>query len=224
MDNWINYWSKTPYKPILEIPPANLYGGTNIEPLASIGMSCFLDAVQDKFIDGFSIIDYGCGAGILANFISSRLQNFKYYGLEPSGTHGSERLDLAKHYLVDNRCQFGFIELDYDSAIQNRVDAIILISVFTHLIQQDVATTLDNLIKVYKTNPNCSIVFSCFIDEVERVENHQPLIWERFYGTSHITHNFLQEYCDHSGLKLEHHTTFVAQGNHKHEIFKITKL
>ena len=76
MEIWDSFWSIKKFDPIFKNPPSISYGGTNIEPLASIGMSCFLDASKNKFKDGFSILDYGCGAGILSNFISERLSNF----------------------------------------------------------------------------------------------------------------------------------------------------
>jgi hypothetical protein len=49
MNHWTNYWHSEITYPICKNPPSILYGGTNQEPLASIGMSCFLDAVKTKF-------------------------------------------------------------------------------------------------------------------------------------------------------------------------------
>ena len=77
MEIWDTYWSHKKYEPILLNPPNILYGGTNTEPLASIGMSCFIDPIKEKFLNGFTILDYGCGTGILANFISERIFDFK---------------------------------------------------------------------------------------------------------------------------------------------------
>jgi hypothetical protein len=56
--HWNEYWVNTKNSPIYQNPPAEAYGGTNYEPLASIGMSCFTDAVRDNFKENFSIIDY----------------------------------------------------------------------------------------------------------------------------------------------------------------------
>ena len=225
MDSWNEYWSMTPHKQIINNPPKILYGGTYEEPAASIGMSCFLDAVRDEFVEGFSVIDYGCGAGILANFISGRLQDFNYYGLEPNSAHGMERIKLAHNYLADSRCTYGYIESDYEKVIKNKVDAVILISIFTHLIPYDIVLTLDNLIKVFDANPKASIVFSCFIDhQNDHAKGHLPAVWSRFYDMSYITVPFLQNYCISNGLSLTHHTTFIAFGGHQHQIYKITKL
>lgn len=224
MEHWNTYWSSTHYPPVVTAPPAAMYGGTNTEPLASIGMSCFLDAVREDFKEGFKVLDYGCGAGILGNFISARLQNFTYYGLEPNTLHGNERIGLAKQCIDDKRFTFGHIETDFDLISKQELDTIVLISIFTHMTEDDISTVLDSLQSVFSRNPKASIVFSCFIDQESRVETLQSHIWERFYGRSFITSKFLTHYCSENNLKLTHHMDFVAQGGHVHSIIKINKI
>lgn len=225
MEHWQQYWQQQNYSPIINTPPAVLYGGTHHEPLASIGMSCFLDAVKDKFKENFSVIDYGCGAGILSNFISSRLQNFSYLGLEPNSTHGKERINLGTEYFNDPRIKFGFTD-DFLNNINDNVDAVILISVFTHMVFEDIKLILDQLLNVFNSSPDCTIVFSCFISELDEpyTVNPQPHIWERFYGESYIALSDLNTYCNENNVHLEKHMDFEAQGNYIHQIFKITKL
>jgi len=75
------------YTQICEATPAILYGGTHIEPLASIGMSEFFQPDECELKEDISILDYGCGAGILCNYVSGQLKRFKYYGLEPNSLH-----------------------------------------------------------------------------------------------------------------------------------------
>jgi SAM-dependent methyltransferase len=224
MEIWDSFWSIKKFNPILKNPPLISYGGTNIEPLASMGMCCFLDPSKDKFKDGFSILDYGCGAGILSNFISERLSDFEYYGLEPNSVHGTERINLGKKLFKDNRVFLGLIDNNLDFCLSKKIDSIILISVFTHLIIDDVTIILDNLIRVFKKNPNCDIVFSCFTSEISMVKDHQPHIWERFYGVSYLQESELVSYCKKNNLTLSKHTSFTAQGGYVHEIFKINKL
>jgi SAM-dependent methyltransferase len=224
MEIWNSFWYNKHNQPILENPPKVLYGGTNIEPLASMGMCCFLDPSRDKFKEGFSVLDYGCGAGILSNFISERLSEFNYYGLEPNSQHGMERISLAKHNFNDERLFFGLIDTNLEHCLNQKLDSIILISVFTHLLIDDITAILDNLIKVFDKNTDCNIVFSCFTSYEDKVENFQPHIWERFYGTSHIKESDLIKYCDKNNLKINKHMSFTAQGGHIHEIFKIEKI
>jgi 2-polyprenyl-3-methyl-5-hydroxy-6-metoxy-1,4-benzoquinol methylase len=212
------------YIPICVNPPAALYGGSNTEPLASMGMSCFLDPMGDKFCEGVSILDYGCGAGILANHISKQLKNFTYYGLEPQSKHGEERLSLAKQYISDPRCSFGFIEHELITTLKKKIDSIILISVFTHLEDRDIINTLDSLCRVFDHNPECDIIFSCFLSTEKRLVNFMPHIWSRFFGESYIPISVLENYCKNKNLSLTHCTSFLAQGNYMHEIFRIKKL
>jgi hypothetical protein len=223
MNHWDDYWVNVKNPPLLKNPSPSIYGGTNHEPLASIGMTSFFDAIKNKFVENLSVLDYGCGAGILINPLSERLNNFTYYGLEPISGNGPERINLGKSTFIDPRINFGFIETDFDNVIKNKIDVVILISIFTHLIVEDINITLDRLIKVFDTNKNSTIVFSCFIEDNHRLVNHQPNIWERFYGESYITLNDLETYCNKNNLKLIKHMDFIAMGGYNHQIFKIEK-
>ena len=224
MEHWNTYWNETHHAPVITTPLSAMYGGTNTEPLASIGMSCFLDAVREDFKEGYKVLDYGCGAGILGNFISARLQNFTYYGLEPDTQHGHERIGLAKQYLTDKRFTFGYIETDFSVVSKQKLDSVILISIFTHMIEDDIRIALDLLQNIFISNPKASIVFSCFLDQESRVESLQSHIWDRFYGISFITKDFLTQYCSENNLNLVQHMEFVAQGGHVHSIIKLNKI
>lgn len=223
MDIWNEYWAKAKFSPILKNPPIEAYGGTNKEPLASQGMAHFLDASRDRFVEGFSILDYGAGAGILSNFISERLSDFEYYGLEPNSLHGKERIGIANTIFQDKRVFFGLIDEDLNFCLLKKLDVIVLISVFTHLRMEDIKKILDRLQKVFDVAPDCSIIFSCFLGPTEFQEQPQPHIWERFYGRSFITEEGLQEYCNENNLTLNQHLSFVAAHGYVHNIFKITK-
>jgi len=224
MKHWEDYWKNTKNKPLYENPPAEVYGGTNFEPLASIGMSCFTDAVIDKFKEGFTIIDYGCGAGILCNFISERLTDFDYYGLEPNSGWGPDRITLGKQFFNDNRIKFGLIESDYDNIISSKkIDAVILISVLTHLTIEDGLKVLGNVCKVFDYNENSSVVLSCFTTENPRIGSLQNYINDNYYSDSYIKLEDLKNYCEKNSLRIEKHMDFIAMGGYNHEIFKITK-
>jgi predicted RNA methylase len=225
MKHWEDYWVITKNKAICEKPSVHVYGGTNYEPLASIGMSCFTDAIKDKFKEGFTLVDYGCGAGILSNFISERLDNFTYYGLEPATGWGPDRISLGRETFNDPRIHFGLIENDYDNIVKNnKIDAVILISVFTHLIIEDTYKVLDSLQTLFDFNENASIVFSCFIDNNPKIGHLQSNINSNYYSDSYIKLEDLQNYCVNNKLKLRKHMDFIAMGGFKHEIFEITKL
>jgi predicted RNA methylase len=225
MKHWEDYWVNTKNKPLCEKPSVNVYGGTNYEPLASIGMSCFTDVIKDKFKEGFTIVDYGCGAGILSNFISERLSDFTYYGLEPATGWGPSRISLGRETFKDPRVNFGLIENDYDNIIKNnKIDAVILISVFTHLTIEDTYKVLDSLLNLFTYNQNASIVFSCFTENTPKLGHLQTNINSNYYSESYIKLEDLQTYCDIKKLNLRKHMDFIAMGGFNHEIFEITKL
>jgi len=222
--HWETFWHQVKNQPLLKNPPKYVYGGTNVEPLATIGMTAFLDAVKNKFNEGFSILDYGCGAGILINSISERLDNYTYYGLEPNEGDGLNRIALGKSLFNHDNVHFGFIETELEIILKKKLNCIVLISIFTHLSIDDVISVLDNLKMTFDYNKNCSIVFSCFTAENEKLVGHLPNIWKRFYGESYINIDKIKKYCDDNYLNLIKHMDFTAMNNFVHEIYKIEKI
>lgn len=221
---WSDFWNLEDKIPILNKDHPEykiLYGGTNYEPDASIGISCFLEPCRENFKDGFKILDYGCGAGIVLNFISLRLNNFYYVGLEPENEHGAERIKLARRLLTDIRGNFNFINeenLKKNSEIE--FDCITLISIFTHLIIEDTYSTLDKLLPFLK-NKKTKIIFSCFIDKEYKLLHPQPNINKNFFGVVKLTEEQLQSYATKNNLKLRRVCDFMAAGNHCHNIYTL---
>jgi 2-polyprenyl-3-methyl-5-hydroxy-6-metoxy-1,4-benzoquinol methylase len=220
---WQEFWKTENKKPIIEKTHSeykSLYGGTNFEPDASIGISCFIEPCRNKFKDTFSILDYGCGAGIVSNFISLRLDNFKYVGLEPKNIHGSERITIAKQLLNDKRVEFGFIEDSLEKLYETNFDCIILISIFTHLTIEQTYHTLDKLLPFIKNNKT-KIIFSCFINNNYELYYPQPNINKDFYGVVKITQQQLLDYCNKNNLILRKMCDFIAGGNYCHNIYSL---
>jgi 2-polyprenyl-3-methyl-5-hydroxy-6-metoxy-1,4-benzoquinol methylase len=220
---WNDFWKYESCEPIFSKEREEykiLYGGTNYEPDASIGMSCFLEPVRENFKEGFRILDYGCGAGILANFISLRLKNFSYVGLEPSSQHGLERINLAKHFLNDSRVHFSFIEKEkLNDLYKENFDCIILISVFTHLTIEETYKTLDLLLPFIKNKTK--IIFSCFISNSYELIGRQENININFFNIVKITEQQILEYVKNNNLKLTKVCDFIAAGNHCHNIYTL---
>lgn len=222
-DIWKEFWEEGKCSPIYTVPPKEAYGGTNIEPLASMGMAHFLDPLRDDFKENIKILDYGGGAGILGNFISERLQKFEYFCLEPKGEHGESRIKLGKNLFKDPRVFFGFIEEDLDYCFSKNIDAIILISIFTHLEKQDIEESLDRLHKVFDFNPDCQIIFSCFLGNEYVLDLPEPHIWKRFYRKVTLEEKYIENICKEKGFNIQKCNPFVAMYGHRHEIFKLTK-
>lgn len=223
---WEEFWKEKKHTPIVINPnQKGVYDGDREDLITSMGMASFLDAVRKDFKAGFSVLDYGCGAGALGNFISERLEDFSYVGLEPSSGQGNDRIQTAKNaFGEDSRVKFGTIDEDLDEVLKNKFDAVILISVFTHLEISDTKAILDRLKKVFEVNPNASIVFSCFTADVPRLHWHQPQIWERYYHESYIKESDIENWCKDNELQLTKVVDFHAAHNYVHEIYKIHKL
>jgi 2-polyprenyl-3-methyl-5-hydroxy-6-metoxy-1,4-benzoquinol methylase len=223
-DIWTRFWHKESCLPILDKnhPGYNLlYGGTNIEPLASMGMSCFLEPCIDSFSEGFSILDYGCGAGILSNFLSMRLEKFRYVGLEPKTKHGVERIGIAKRMLNDERVEFDFISNQKIETLRKQhFDCIVLISVFTHLTIEEIYLILDNLKDFL--NSGAKIVFSCFIRDEYKLVKPQHNINNNFYNFSFLTENQLLSYANANNLFLKKECDFLALGSNLHNIYSLS--
>jgi len=222
---WETKWVTTQNNPIInhnhpEI--VSLYGGISNEPHASIGMCSFLEPVN-SFENGFKILDYGCGAGVLANFISARLNDFTYYGLEPLSAHGIERITIGQRLLNDPRVTLGHIESHLEDVLKQPLDCITLISVFTHLTIENIYKTLDKLIECFKISPKAKIVFSCFISEEYSLSYPEPHINEDFYGYVTITQKQLDDYIKlHPELKLKRVCDFSATPIFIHNIFELS--
>ena len=230
MKNWNDYWSKVIHKPIIDVLPQCMYRGTRTEPEASMLIARMLDPVKDKFKEGFCLLDYGAGAGRVSNFVSERLSDFTYYGLEPDTEHGKEGVAAANKYLHDSRCTFGLIETDLESILSKRIDVVILISVFTHLPIEDILEILENLKKVFKESESCSIIFTCYPSSTPKLIQPQFQISKNYHGESKIDISVIQKYCDENGLSLISYGSEWVDGRtaglrqrYEHSIYEIKK-
>jgi SAM-dependent methyltransferase len=220
-DYWHDYWKNEPSTPIHPNPPKEIYNGTREEPAASMCLATFMEPIKNKFKDGFKILDYGCGQGALANFISKRLDNFKYIGLEPNYEWGNIKLETARQYFSDDRVEFGYCEdiLDYKDS---GVDAIMLLSIFTHLDEAQVTSILDNLIQLYESNDKMKIIFSTFIGEIYRL-NKLRVPETGYYQDVTYPIEFYQDYAKRNNLRLVKQLDFHASGGYVHNIFSLEK-
>lgn len=130
------------YPPINPEPAIIRKYGSDDEPTASQWMSALSEAAGDGFREGMIVLDYGCGSGRYANFISRRLRNFTYYGVEPilaGPKHGMNRnpetnLEICeRNYGQDPRVWFGPIGGEIEHQALDKCDWILAGSVFTHL-------------------------------------------------------------------------------------------
>lgn len=98
-------------------------------------MERFSEAMGDRFCDGVNLLDYGCGSGRFANFLSTQLASFHYLGVEPP--------EYAEHHRETWQHLDGSPHVDFDKIGSHKealwlsagfgCDVVLLISVLTHL-------------------------------------------------------------------------------------------
>ena len=183
-------------------------------------MAQWIDTL-DTYGEGMSILDYGCGAGIFFNFLSARLKNFTYKGVEPNTKFGQNRIALAKKsFGHDSRAEFGFIEKDLKKWL-HEVDSVVAISVYTHLEPAASIASIDN---VMTQGNNIEFTFSIFNRKVSHVVSSQPAYGPGYHGMSYWTIEWVENYSNSKGFTLTHESDFKAAGGHIHNIFKLTAL
>jgi len=143
---WLNVWNKEPYPPIV----SNYNGiivGTDPEPMASLCIASFINAMGDEYKEGMKILDYGCGSARVANFLSKRLKNFNYIGLERiESDWGQTCINKAiELFGNDPRVEIGYINTELDEKSINISNTVLLLSVFTHT---TIETTEEIIIKL----------------------------------------------------------------------------
>lgn len=106
------------------------------------------EAMGSYFREGMRILDYGCGCGLFAEYLSRQLEDFTYYGVEPSSRHGRKCIDRANG--KDPRMIFGYIGTETEDKAIKDSDVALLISVFTHLDIEQTENILAILMPIIK--------------------------------------------------------------------------
>jgi len=152
---WIDIWSKEKYKSIGEV---------STKEDMPVCFASFAHAMGVYFKENMKILDYGCGPARFCNFMSQRLENVEYYGVEPNSTYGNSVMEDAKaFYGQDKRVQLGFIGEDIERKAMGKVDVVLLISIFTHL---TIEQTRDIIRKLYSVvERGGAIVFSVILKD-----------------------------------------------------------
>jgi len=155
---WKDTWSKEYYKPIVE----NYEGiivGTDAEPKASLCISSFINAMGEEYKEGMKILDYGCGSARVCNFLSKRLKDFHYIGLERFESEwGQTCITKAKELFNDNRVEVGYTNSELLKKAIDTSNTVLLLSVFTHTTIETTEAILTNLLPIIERGGN--IVFS----------------------------------------------------------------
>jgi SAM-dependent methyltransferase len=144
--------------------------------------SKWCSALTEPYLkENMTILDYGCGCGRLANYISSKLENFTYYGLEPSWGMGPQGNECAKANYTEPRTHFGFIESNSNviSELEKeaiaKADLVVLGSILTHLPLTLGLVILNKFQSVLRKGGNISL--SIFWGDEEILFNKLDVDW-----------------------------------------------
>ena len=217
---WIDVWSKEKYPPIVE----NYNGiivGTDDEPAASLCIASFINAMGDKYKEGMKILDYGCGSARVCNFLSKRLIDFNYIGLERVESDYcrnciNKAIELFKK---DPRVEVGYIDTDLDRKAIATCDTVLLLSVFTHTTIEETERILIKLLPVIERGGN--IVFSMIHGDSYKLGKDNTYGFKDNYR---ITYNTIQQ-VDELKTKLRVNIDLIDtfDTNALHTIYRVSK-
>ena len=134
------------------------------------------NAAGPAFCEGMVILDYGCGCGRYANWISKHIREFTYYGLEPERAtpkwHNELRmietnLHIAERNYRDPRVRFAAIGSETEAEALSLCTLINAGSVFTHLLIDEYAAVIRKFAQAIKRG--VPFVHSLFIGPMPEV-------------------------------------------------------
>lgn len=218
---WQNEWSKEPFKPIVKIYKGVIVGSDE-EPDASICMSSFSYAMGEYFGERMKILDYGCGSGRYCNFLSKRLQDFKYVGIERNISDYTKLcIDTAKRIFgEDERLSFGYTDSEFEQKAIDECNVVLLLSVFTHTSIEMTENIINRLMPII--NRDGCIVFSMIH------KNDYSLIGNAYgftdeYSVTYNTYSQVEDLRKKFGVSITLMDTYDAKGI-IHSIYRITKI
>ena len=224
---WKNVWSIEKYKPISDKYRSRGFS-TDLEPESSVCMASFANAMGNKFKEGVVLFDYGCGSARFCNFMSKRLDNFFYYGVEKLGSldnWGEKAIAYAQsHFGKDNRIKLGFIGDDVEKEAINNAEVALLLSIFTHTDIKEMNSIMDKLMPIILRGG--SVIFSVFIRDTYRCINNLAYGFERCYAKTEYNQKQINEISERLNINIDKIDTLESPSGHKdkdHTIFKAHK-
>jgi len=221
-------WSQQPYPPIAEPDWPQSYGCSE-EPQSSLWCASLAHGFGEKWREGVAVLDYGCGGARFANFLSRRLQDFRYVGVEPeSGAPidescatkaGPTNLQLCETtFGHDPRVRFGAIGSEVELDALAHVDVIVAGSVFTHLPFRFFEQVMDKFRGTIARGAD--LVFSVFLGDAYS-QNGGPGLYgvENCWTWVVYTRAMLDELAERLDVKVEETGTFQG-GYFEHHIMR----
>jgi len=190
--------------------------GSDVEPDSSVWLASLSEALGEVFQEGIRILDYGCGNARYCNFLSERLANFTYYGIEPPGSSVSENAIMRASLAYGHKpyVKLGFIGDAVEQEALTNVNVVILGSIFTHLLFDKFEEICDKFRPVLARGGR--VVFSVFTDEHYRCQFPDNLYQHKgCYSAVWYTPEMLKDYATKRVLLIQLKETFPAGAGHK---------
>jgi len=225
---------KTLFKPVIlekaDISPNSpahlkrirrLYRHLNVYPRMFVRFKIMLDPMFKELGSYLSrpktLIDVGCGFGAPAAWISALYPDVTIYGIEPD----PERVRIASRVVSANS------QIDHASApdlpaIEGRADTALMLDMIHYLSDDDLNTTLDNLLM--KLDPMGRLIIRVTIPANEKPSFYRRLEMLRlnFCGIDHFFRSVseIQRLLTEKGFMIQ---TVAPSGSHREEMWIIAK-
>jgi len=216
-ERWITRWSRSHYPRTCPEFPVIGKGYVNEEPTNSYWMASLVDPLEDRFREGIRILDYGCGMGRLANFISGYLKEFLYLGVEPPGN--TKLVTARPLFNHDPRIRFAEIGSPGEELAARQFDAAILGSVFTHLLPDTCRCILEHLLPIVEGGG--IIIFSAFLDDKLTYYKSGVYGFPNCYHRAYLPYSWIDEMGQALGRAIRREGRFDCYGITTHFIFSI---
>lgn len=224
---WDEYWHNEPFPSIHRYFEKVKRGKPIISKLC---MAAFSECMGDRFREGMAVLDYGCGSGRYANFMARRLENFRYWGVEPPKMVGHFRR-FWKIYRPHQHIRMGAIGSEVEADAIDQANVALLISVMTHLPHEALLPLLQKFSPIFDRG-GC-MVFSCYLAEKSELGREKLLHLTELEEPEPDTSGYYREvYWDREhlestvaeipGLKLERRGEWLL-ARLPHQIFRIEK-
>jgi 2-polyprenyl-3-methyl-5-hydroxy-6-metoxy-1,4-benzoquinol methylase len=220
---WLAEWSVEKYQPISK----NWFSvghGTDEEPSQSLLLSTFSSAMKEKYREGMKILDYGCGSGRYANFLSKRIEKFQYIGLEKQGSDQFWGEASIRDGLInaghDDRVRLGFTESLLEEKAIQECDVVLLLSIFTHTTIEETHRIISKLLPIVDRGGR--IIFSMIMNESYQLVGNL-YGFQDSYQVTYNTNEQINDIAEKFNVKLTHERDFEANWGYVHSIFSIEK-
>jgi hypothetical protein len=221
---WSSHWSKEQFPPACSSYACGFEFGTPNEPASSLWCASLLEPLRKAgaLSTEFAAVDWGCGDGRLFNFLSRRYRKFRYFGIEQENSFGMSCLWRASaSFGQDKRAMFATAENNKAAQALDKATFIVLGSVATHLVEQDLRECLSKFDRALRRG--APLVSSFFIGN--SFSAFIPGLYgnPKCHGAVTYTKPMIEDIAKSLGCTATEEGEFEAKDGHLHRIVVFRK-